>query len=214
MVERSPWPWLTARPLRPEPYSPPPNTWGESRVFRLDEGTAALSGLDPRTGALSGLDSGTGALSGLDSGTGALLGLDVESGALSGLDSGTAFIEATGEASDLGMASVAMTREAASFRRVSMDKTREDRLEFIPLDKTRLISMVSGDMTRLWSGARAICRLFELSNVKVNISISNKCCTVLLKKYIHQRILKNLGSTTVFNIDNNQKCFLSSKSAY
>ncbi len=53
------------------------------------------------------------------------------------------------------------------------------------------------------------------------ISISNKCCSFELS--IHLWILKNkmshgfhkiLCSTTVFNIDNNQKCFLSSKSAY
>ncbi len=49
-----------------------------------------------------------------------------------------------------------------------------------------------------------------------NIAISNKCCSLELS--IHLWILKNkmyhvstkiLSSTTVFNIDNNQKCFLS-----
>ncbi len=49
-----------------------------------------------------------------------------------------------------------------------------------------------------------------LEKISVN---SNKCCPFELS--IHQRILKNTFSgTTVFNIDNNQKCFLSSKSAY
>ncbi len=46
----------------------------------------------------------------------------------------------------------------------------------------------------------------------------DKCCSFELS--VHQRILKIKGITvftkiwTVFNIDNNQKCFLSSKSAY
>ncbi len=51
-----------------------------------------------------------------------------------------------------------------------------------------------------------------------NIYISNKCCSFELS--IHLWILKNKiyhsfhKNITVFNIDNNQKCFLSSKSAY
>ncbi len=49
----------------------------------------------------------------------------------------------------------------------------------------------------------------------VKISISNKCCSIhlwILKNKMYHR--KILCSTTVFNIDNNQKCLLSSKSAY
>ncbi len=45
--------------------------------------------------------------------------------------------------------------------------------------------------------------------------ISNKCCSFELS--ISQRILEENVSkyeVTVFNIDDNQKCFLSSKSAY
>ncbi len=64
---------------------------------------------------LPGLGSEAEDLLGHDEGTTALLGLDVESGALSGVDSGTASIEATGEASGLGIASAAMTREAVCF---------------------------------------------------------------------------------------------------
>ncbi len=44
-----------------------------------------------------------------------------------------------------------------------------------------------------------------------NIHVYKKCCSFEL--YIHL-FTKLLGSTTVFNIDNNQKCFLSSKSVY
>jgi len=55
-------------------------------------------------------------------------------------------------------------------------------------------------------------------NVTKEISISNKYCSFEL----HQNILKEnalrfpqtLSSTTLFNIDNNKKCFLSSKSSY
>ncbi len=109
-----PWPRHSARPLRPELYSPPKKSLlgktlgplagtgsglGSEVPSRLYSGTAALlglhlgteghSGLCTGTGALSGLNSGTGALSGLNSGTGALSGLDMETGALSGLDSGS-----------------------------------------------------------------------------------------------------------------------------
>ncbi len=45
-----------------------------------------------------------------------------------------------------------------------------------------------------------------------NISKSNKCCSFELS--IHQSIQKRLWRTTVFNIVNNQKCLLSSKSYY
>ena len=50
-----------------------------------------------------------------------------------------------------------------------------------------------------------------------NISISNKWCSVEL--IIHQKKPENLyhgfhKNTTVFKIDNNKKCLLSSKSAY
>ncbi len=103
---------------------------GTGTLSGLNSGPGALTGLDWGSGALTGLDSESEALSGPDVSTTALLGLDVETGALSGLNSGTASIEATGETSGLGMASVAMTREAVSFRRVSMDKTRKDQLEF------------------------------------------------------------------------------------
>ncbi len=47
------------------------------------------------------------------------------------------------------------------------------------------------------------------------IYISNKCYSFQL--YIHQRIKVSTriwSSTSVFNIDNNQKCFLINKSAY
>ncbi len=51
-----------------------------------------------------------------------------------------------------------------------------------------------------------------------NIYISNKCCSFelsihlwILKNKMHHSFHKNI---TVFNIDNNQKCFLNSKSAY
>ncbi len=43
------------------------------------------------------------------------------------------------------------------------------------------------------------------------LSISKQCCS------LHQKITvstKILSSTTVFNIDDNNQCFLSSKSAY
>ncbi len=49
------------------------------------------------------------------------------------------------------------------------------------------------------------------------ISISNRCHSSELSihlKMLNPKILKILCSTTVFNIDNNQKCFLSSKSVY
>ncbi len=50
-----------------------------------------------------------------------------------------------------------------------------------------------------------------------HILVSNKCCSYEL--YIHQRILKqkwsrfsqNVSSTTVFNIDDNKKSYLSTK---
>ncbi len=57
-------------------------------------------------------------------------------------------MEATGEASGLEMASVAMAREAASFRRVSMNKTRQDRKEF-SLWTRQDLSTALGDLTRL-----------------------------------------------------------------
>ncbi len=170
MGEQPPWPWppLSAQLLRLEPYDDPPppppkkkkkSMWtvlvpealhgpdlgtgalsglysGNGTLSGLNSGTGALSGLDVETGALSGLNSGTGALSGLDSesealsgpdvGTTAHFGLDVETGALSGLSSGTASIEAT--------------EEATSFRRASVDMTRQTGINF--LDKTRLISKV------------------------------------------------------------------------
>ncbi len=51
-----------------------------------------------------------------------------------------------------------------------------------------------------------------------NIYISNKCCSIelsihlwILNNKIHHGFHKNIN---VFNIDNNQKCFLSSKSEY
>ncbi len=56
-------------------------------------------------------------------------------------------------------------------------------------------------------------------NMLQKISISNKCC--LFVRSIYQRILKKesvstklLSSTIVFNIDNNKKCFLSTKLKY
>ncbi len=61
----------------------------------------------------------------------------------------------------------------------------------------------------------------DSEDILQKISTLNKFCSFELS--IHQRILKNkmftvstqiLCSTTVFNMDNNQKCFLSSKSAY
>ncbi len=84
----------------------------------------------------------------------ALVGLDVESGALSGLLSGTVSIGATREANGLGMASLAMTREAACFWRTPVDKTIPTGT--VPKDTTRLSNMASGDMTWLWSGARSL----------------------------------------------------------
>jgi len=58
------------------------------------------------------------------------------------------------------------------------------------------------------------------SNVyKLKKDLNFKCCS--FKCSIHQRILKKstvstktCSSTTVFNIDNNQTCFLSSKSSH
>ncbi len=144
--ERYPW------RVRQTDIAPPPPPHPH-RILGLEaEGTTALSGLDLGTGALSGLNSGTGAPSGLGSESEvhsgpdmrptALLGLNVESGTLSGLDSGTASIEATREASGLGMASVAMTREAACFWRTSMDKT--DWLELIMWTRQDLWTRLQG----------------------------------------------------------------------
>ncbi len=45
-----------------------------------------------------------------------------------------------------------------------------------------------------------------------NNYISNKICSFEL--YIHQRILNKNVHTDVFNVDNNMKYFLSTKSAY
>ncbi len=56
--------------------------------------------------------------------------------------------------------------------------------------------------------------------IYIKFSISNKCCSFHLSKnpeknlMFHGKKKKKWSSTTVFNIDNNQKCFLSSKSAY
>ncbi len=60
----------------------------------------------------------------------------------------------------------------------------------------------------------------DIYNVTQKISILNKCCSFELS--INQRILKKsitvstkiLSSTTIFNTDNNYKCFSNSKSAY
>ncbi len=62
--------------------------------------------------------------------------------------------------------------------------------------------------------------LFSKDALSLAYSVSNKCCSFDLS--IHQRILKKCitvstkikSSTNDFNIDNNIKCFLSSKSAY
>jgi len=49
----------------------------------------------------------------------------------------------------------------------------------------------------------------------VKTSIYNKCCSFELLSVIRLSVsTKILSSTTVFNIDNNKKCFLSSKSSY
>ncbi len=135
-----------------------------------NEESGALLGLSSGSGALRGLNSGTRALSGLSTGTGAitglclkseissrsnmrptaLLGLNGVTWIFSGVHSETASIEATGEASSLGMASVAMTREVVRFSGTPTDKIWPTRLKIIvPVDN------VSGDMTLLQSRARA-----------------------------------------------------------
>ncbi len=68
-------------------------------------------------------------------------------------------------------------------------------------------SLISEDALNLQT---VIVKTFEMLQ---KTSISNKHCSFELSL---QRILKTItvSPTTVFNIDNNQKCFLSSKSAY
>ncbi len=164
----------SSRPLHYGALLPPQKILGETYgVVHRDwspEESGALLGLSSGSGALRGLNSGTRALSGLSTGTGAitvlclkseassrsnmrptaLLGLNGVTGIFSGVHSETASIEATGEASILGMASVAMTREVVRFSGTPTDKIWPTRLKIIvPVDNA------SGDMTWLQSGARA-----------------------------------------------------------
>ncbi len=141
---------------------------GTGAISGLDSGSEALTGPDVRTGALSGLHTGTGALSGLgsesealsgpDMKTTALLGLDVETGALSGLNRNR-ICRGNRRSKWLGNGLRGWNRQNERFclrghdRRSSLlkknlyrqDKTRQ--IGIVPMDKTRLMNMASGDMT-------------------------------------------------------------------
>jgi len=60
-------------------------------------------------------------------------------------------------------------------------------------------------------GPKSPIKSYKEVTVKITqkVSVSNKCCAFELKKSIMVST-KILSSTTVFNIDNNNKCFLSS----
>ncbi len=140
-------PGSTARALQPPP--PPPqkkNEWGNDWSLR----PVALQGLMRGPVAFPGRIQGQEPSLGLSWDQQPFLGWTWWQGPSQGLNSGPAFIEATEEASGLGMASVAMTK-AASFRRVSMDKTRQTGI-FSGQDKTYKYGL------RVYDSIRAISR--------------------------------------------------------